>query len=81
MHTSDIPDTWQILCTTTPHQHDAVFLQVMSLSLNICHDCVAICELHTGDFPLRRVGFLGSHDEYLGANALLLRTVVKERRL
>ena len=80
MSTRNIPNTRQILCTTAPHQYDAVLLQVMTFALNVCHDRISIRELHTRDLALRRVGFFGSHDKHLGANTLLLRTVIKERR-
>lgn len=75
----NIPNTRQILRTTTTHKNHTMLLQIVSLSLNVRHGLLASGKLYTSHLPLRRVGFLGLHNEDLGYNALALRTILEQR--
>lgn len=42
---------------------------------------ISVAELDSRDFTLSRVGLLGLHDEDVADDALLLRTIIEQRRL
>jgi hypothetical protein len=69
----------KILHTATTHQHNRMLLKVMPLSRNICSHLNAIGKTHTGDFPERGIGFLGSRGIHTGTYAPLLRTPLEGR--
>lgn len=50
----------------------------MTFSLDISLQRLSVREPNTGDFPLGGVGLLWLCDEYLGADALLLRVGLEE---
>lgn len=70
-----IPDTRQIADTTTTHQDNRVFLEIVALAWNINRDFAPIGEPNTRDLPQSRVGLLGSHRANDEANSLLERTL------
>ena len=50
--------SWQVFHTTSTNQHNAVFLQVMAFTTNVCIDFIAICQTNTSYFTHSRVRFL-----------------------
>jgi len=75
-----IPHARKILRSPSPHQDDTVFLQIMPLSLDIRHDGLSGTQLHSSNFPLGGIWFLGFRHKYLSANTLALGRTIQKRR-
>ena len=73
-----IPNTGEILSTTSSNQNNTVLLQIVSLSLYISHEGFSCCELHSRNFSFGRVRLLGRGNDEAGDNALALRAGHKE---
>lgn len=65
-----ISHTGTILTPTTPNQHHAVLLHIMSFAGNVRADDPAAGESHLGRLSLARIGFLGFSDADFQAHAL-----------
>lgn len=76
---SNAPNTGQILSSATPHKYNTVLLQIVTFSLNISLDSLAVRQLDSSDFPLRRIGFLGFLNVNLVHDTLLRRVILEQR--
>jgi hypothetical protein len=72
-----IPDTGKVTDSTTTHEHDGMFLEVMSFAPDVCRDFLAVRESNTSHLAKRRVGLLGSDGSDLKTHTASLRTGVK----
>ena len=52
--------TGEVLHTTAANQHDAVLLQVVTLTGNVTVDFLLVCQSNTGYFTHSRIRLLGS---------------------
>src|SRR5689334_15625119 len=75
-----VTHTGEVLHTTTTHEHDAVLLEVVVLTGDVCGDLDAAGQAHTGDLAQRRVRLLGSGGEHACARAAALRCALQGRR-
>src|SRR4051812_32763071 len=57
----DSLDTWQVLCSSSSHQNDAMLLQIVPFPLDVCHQGLPGGEFYPGDFAFRRVWLFGFH--------------------
>ena len=71
--------TGQILDTTATHQHNAVFLQVVSLAAYVANDLKSTCQADFGNFSQSRIRLFGGCRINTGANAPSLRTIFQRR--
>jgi len=76
--TKHAPNTGQILRPSTPHQHDTMLLQIMSLSLNIRLYRLPVRQRDPCDFPLGRIWFLRLGDKNLIHHTLFEGIVLKK---
>lgn len=65
-----IPHTRTILRPPTPHQHNTVLLDVVTLAGDVRRDLRPARQLHTRDLALARVGLLGPHHAHTETDAL-----------
>lgn len=65
-----VPHTGTILTPASPHQDDAVLLDVVALTGDVRRDDLAGREPDTRRLALARVGLLGPRDAHLHAHAL-----------
>src|SRR5688572_32772023 len=68
-----ISDAREVAHAAAADQHDAVFLEVVLLTGDVCRDFLAVAEPHAGDLAEGRVRLLGGHRLDLKAHAALLR--------
>ena len=76
-----ITHTREILYTTTTNQHDAVLLEVVTLSGDVGVDLFLVGQTHTGNLTHCRVRLFGGCRIDTHAHSTALRTVVQRRRL
>jgi len=72
--------TRKILGSSSSDQNHTVFLQVVPFSGDVRHARLARRQLYSSDFPLPRVGLLGSCSEHLRADSFELRRHVEKGR-
>lgn len=71
----------QVLDPTAAHQHDGVFLEVVTLAADVADDFKAACEADFGDFTQRGVWFFGRCRIDTSANTASLRAIFQRRGL
>src|SRR5690606_22812428 len=76
-----VANTRQVLYTTTAHEYDGVFLQVVAFTADVRNDFVTVCETHLRNLTQSGVRLLGSGGVYTSADATTLRAVLKRGAL
>ena len=73
--------TRKVLHTTTAHQYDAVFLQVVTFARDVRVDLLGVRQTNTGHLTHGRVRLLRRGGIHTHADATTLRARIKRRRL
>ena len=73
--------TREVLHTTTAHEHDAVFLQVVTLARDVRVDFLRVRQTNTSHLTHGRVRLLRRGGIHTHADATTLRARIKRRRL
>src|SRR3989304_1372189 len=76
-----VTDAWQVFYTAASDEDNAVFLQVVSFSSDICNYLLAIGKAHPGNFSQSRVWFFRSFSFNLKTYSPFLRALLQGRRL
>lgn len=76
-----VSHTGKITDSTSPNQHDGVFLQVVPFARDINRDLFAIGKPDTTDLAKSRIGLFGGHGSDLQTNALFLWTLFQDGSL
>lgn len=71
----------EVLYTTTTHEHNAVFLEVMTFTADVGNDFLVVREPNPGHFSKCGVGLLGCLGLHLKTDATALRAALKRRGL
>jgi hypothetical protein len=72
-----VTHTWKIFYTTTAHQNDAVFLQIVTFTTDVSDDFEFVGQTYLGHFAQSRVRLLWSGGVNLGTYSSALRTGIK----
>jgi len=73
-----IPNTGQVLRPPTSNKNNAVFLQVVTFSLDVSLHRFSVRKLYARDLPFRGIGFFRFLDENLADDAFFGRVVLEE---
>jgi hypothetical protein len=72
-----VTTTGKVADSTTTHEHDGVFLQVVTFAADVRGDFLTVREANTSHLPKRRVGLLGGDGSNLKAHSTSLRTGIE----